>query len=166
MIACGESEPISEDSMKFHPDEVSDGEYVVSKRPWWEPYIFTAFVFAGFIVLLILFGYVASIPVIEPVLFGLITIAAIIEAFRKRSGDPSVVGNFMFSIFLGLASAACFSKANLVIGTGYAVLCVIWLCLSINAGYLRRTMNKDRQAKLDRAVATLGCATQDQTWPD
>jgi len=126
--------------------------------PWWEPYVFTGGVLVAFVIVLIAFGYVARIPYIEPILFVLATIAAVVAAFRASSTTPTVIGKVLLAGSFTLASVAYFSKAERLLGCGFAGMALVWLCLSIHAGAIQRARRKERLAKLDRAVETLSRA--------
>ena len=126
--------------------------------PWWEPYVFTAGVLLAFVVVLIAFGHVATIPYIEPILFVLATTAAVIAAFRKSSTSPTVIDKALLVTFFSLASVGYISKAANLLGFGFAGLALVWLCLSIHAVVIRHARRKEQLAKLDRAVETLSRA--------
>lgn len=141
--------------MSAHADDNADKKTLGPNWPWWEPYVFTAFVLAAFVVLLMVFGFIARIPFAEHILFALMTIAAVIEAFRRSTRVPSLGGQVFLVVFFGLASFAYFSKNQFWFGIGYAVLATVWVCLSINAGIARHKLRKAASAKLERAVETL-----------
>lgn len=146
--------------MNTQTDETPGGKTRGARWPWWEPYVFTAFFLAAVVALLMVFGYIARIPFVEHILFALMTVAAVIEASRRSSTVPSLAGNISLTLFFSVACFAYVSKAELLLGIGYAVLAVIWFCLSINAAVARRRMKRERSAKLDRAVETLRRAVE------
>ena len=125
------------------------------KWPWWEPYVYTAGVFAAVIVLLMGFGVVARLPFAEHIVFGLMTIAGLVEAVRKSASAPSLAGNISFVVFFGLAGFAYFSMGQRFLGFGYVLLTVIWLYLSANAAVTRHKLAKESSARLGRAVETM-----------
>ncbi len=99
--------------MSIHADGNTDEKTPGPKWPWWEPYVFTACVLAAFVVLLMVFGYIARIPFAEHILFALMTIAAVIEAIRRSTTAPSLAGQIFLVVFFGLASFAYFSGNQL-----------------------------------------------------
>lgn len=136
------------------------------KWPRWGPYVFTAGVLAALIVMMIVFGYVARIPFVEHILFGLMTIAAVVQVVRRSSTASSVGGNVLLSGFLGLAGLAYFSKSELVLGIEYSALSAIWFALAIRAGVIRHRMRKEGLRRLDRARETLRAAVRDDQWQE
>ena len=149
------------DGVNTQRDENSAAKDVGRKWPRWDPYLFTAGVLTALIVLLIVFGYVTRIPFVEHILFGLMTIAAVVQAIRRSSTLSSVSGDILLSAFFGLAGLAYLSKSELLLGIEYSVLSVIWLSMAAHAGVNRHTLRKEGLARLDRAVETLRGVVQD-----
>ena len=99
-----------------NPDRNTSGR----NWPWWEPYVFTVGVLVAFVAFFIacgIFGdFLERIPFGWPVFFGLWTMAAIVESFRKSRTASSLVGNLLLSLFFGLAAVAYATKSDRVLG--------------------------------------------------
>ncbi|RMG38534.1 MAG: hypothetical protein D6725_06955 [Planctomycetota bacterium] len=141
-----------------NPERKSSGR----SWPWWKPYVFTLGMLLAVVVFLIACGIFADflerIPFAWPMFFSLWTLAAIIESFRESRAASSLVGNLLLSLFFGLAALAYSIKPDPTLAVSYGLLAVIWLCLAVKAGTMRRKRQKQQLPKLDRAVETMSRA--------
>lgn len=133
-----------------------DNEKAPLKYRWWEPYTFTISLLVGLAIVMAVLGFVAQVPYIQPTLLGVATVLAVIEAWRKPVASPSIVGRLIAAAFFSLASWAYFSGEEALLACAYSIMALIWFCLSIHAYLLRKSQEKDRLAKLDRAIESIG----------
>ncbi len=122
------------------------------KWPWWQPYLFTSGVLAAFVVLLLFFDFLASIPWAEPILFGLLTLAAVVHAFRKPLRPPSYWSELVLALALGLGCLACLAEQQVLLSVCYGALSLTWLGVALRCATLRRSMLKVRSAERNRAL--------------
>ncbi|MFH1264640.1 MAG: hypothetical protein ABIK89_02875, partial [Planctomycetota bacterium] len=66
-----------------------------------------------------------------------------------------LVGNFLLSLFFGLAAIVCVTKPDRSLGVWYGLLAIVWISLAARAGIVRRKLKKERLAELDRTVETV-----------
>ena len=123
--------------------------------PWWEPYVFTSFVIVGMIVFMMVCGWIGRIPLMEHVLLGLMTLAALFDFFRKPGELPAVGGKLGSSLFFGFISGLYFSDGQWIPGISYSIMSGIWFVLLILAIIERRKIRLETLRKLDKAIESL-----------
>lgn len=138
--------------MTKQSDQISDPPSTARNWPWWEPYAFTAGVFAAFVALLACLWLVGRHPFAEHVFFVGMTVASILEAARGTSRQPAVLSNFCCLLMTTLAAVGYLSQANQLLGVGYAVLAGAWASMTINAVVTRRRLRREASARLDASV--------------
>jgi len=147
--------------METSKNKESDVKEAGRSRPWWEPYVFTAFAAAAFVAVLIVLGFIAEIPFAVHILFAVMTLVGLLEAILKPSKPGSMFGCICAMVFFALAGTAYISQAQVLLGVGYFTFAAIWAGLSINAGITRHRMRREQLSRLDRAVDSLRRAVQD-----
>lgn len=123
--------------------------------PWWEPYVFTAFVIVGVIVFLMVVGWIDRIPLMEHILLGLMTLAALFDFFRAKHEMPAIAGKLGSTLFFGFIAGLYLFDRQWIPGIGYAVIALIWLVLLVLAAIERRRIRRETFKKLDRAIESL-----------
>ena len=141
---------------KMKPD--SDTGDIAKEAPVWHAYVFTACMFLALIALLATMGYISRIPYFEPFLFGVCTIAAICTGIWKPTKSTAVWSHLVLATFLLLACYANIQKAELILASAYGLMAGAWIALAAIGFWARRRFTKERLAKLDRVVSTLGRA--------
>lgn len=136
-----ESEKSPQDVIRYH---------------WWEPYSFTASLFVGIAIVMVVLGYIGSFPYVQPALFGMATLLSIVSAFRKTVDTPSAIVRFLAASFFALACYAYFSQGEPGLAGGFGAMAIAWFGLTIHAVLLNRSRRKERLAKLDRAINSIG----------
>ena len=138
--------------MTNHNDQTPDSTPGVRNWPWWEPYAFTAGVFAAFVALLVCLWLVGRHPFAEHVFFVGMTVASICEAARGTSRQPAVLSNLCCLLMATLAAVGYLSQNNQVLGVGYAALAGAWASMTINAVVTRRRLRREASTRLDASV--------------
>lgn len=147
------------------PSKSLDANNTGQKWPWWEPYAFTACVGVVVGLLLIVFGFIVSIPYSEPIRLAVMTAVAVVEVARRPTRWPSALGNSSLAVTMGLASYVYLSLSNQSLAIGYAILAAIWFGLAIQASSTRAQLRNERSARLVRARDTLRAAMRDNDSP-
>ncbi len=148
--------------MPKHRDQSSNSPATSRNWPWWEPYAFTAGVFAAFVALLVCLWLVGRHPLAEHIFFVGMTAASILEAARDTSRQPAVLSNFCCLLMATLAAVGYESQGNQFLGVGYAVLAGAWTSMTINAIVTRRRLWREASARLGASVERVRRALGDQ----
>ncbi len=146
--------------------QAGDGKVDGRAWPWWEPYLFTAFALAALLVLAVIFDFIARIPYLQPTLFGVMTITAVVQAFRRPLRPPMIVGELVVTLVLGCVSLGSFVLGDLPTGACCAALSAVWLGVTVRAAMVRHEMKQVRSARLDQAVEDLESRLQGHEWSD
>jgi hypothetical protein len=132
----------------------------IHSRPWWEAYVFTVGVIVAMAAFLATCNLFLSVPYADHVFFALMAVASLYGAVRRPTKDSSPVANILLAVLFGLASSVHLSRSQLVLGTGYAGLTILWLLSFIRALITQRQARRERLAKLDRVIDVLRRTSQ------
>lgn len=142
--------------------KISDSPATARNWPWWEPYAFTAGVFAAFVALMAFLWLVGRHPFAEHVFFVGMTVASVFEAARGTSRSPSVLSHFSCLLMATLAAVGYLSQDNHLLGIGYAALAGAWASMTINAVVTRRRQRREASARLEASIERMRRALGDQ----
>lgn len=142
----------------MNPAEEFDNQKKNAKAPewpWWEPYVFTSFVLVGVLVFLMICGVIARIPLMEHILLGLMTLAALFDFFRKKGELPSVAGKLGSTLFFGFIGGLYLNQAQWIPGIGYCGMSLVWFVLFVLSVRERRRIRLETLKKLDQVIDSL-----------